>query len=88
VTEVASQLPLQQSPSPPHGVPVVRQQRLPAVVTALWSQTAPVDSWQQSSLVVHAHKEALVHRLPSAAVHPVLPEEVHAPEEHRPPQHS
>ncbi len=83
-----SQLPLQQSPLPPQGVPVVRQQRLPAVVTALLEQTAPVFSWQQSSSVVHAHESLLVHRLPSDALHEVTPDETHAPLEQSPPQQS
>lgn len=39
---VASQLPLQQSPSPPHGMPMLRQHRFPEVVTLLFVQTAPV----------------------------------------------
>jgi hypothetical protein len=42
VSCVESQFPLQQSPLPPHGIPVFKQQRFPAVVTELFEQTAPV----------------------------------------------
>jgi hypothetical protein len=83
-----SQLPLQQSPLPPQGMPVLRQQRLPAVVTTLFVQTAPVGSWQQSSSVVQAQVAFDVQRLPSDALQPVFPDGAHAPPEQRPPQHS
>jgi len=66
----------------------VRQQRIPAVVTTLFEQTAPVFSWQQSSEVVHAHDSTDVHRLPSAALHAVMSDAAHAPPEQRPPQQS
>jgi hypothetical protein len=42
VSCVESQFPLQQSPLPPLGIPVFKQQRFPAVVTELFEQTAPV----------------------------------------------
>jgi hypothetical protein len=67
VDDDESQLPLQQSPLPPQGIPGVRQQRWPEVVTLLFVQTAPVGCWQQSSSDVHAHEDAEVQRLPSAA---------------------
>ncbi len=67
---------------------MVRQHRLPAVVTTLFVQTAPVFSWQQSSSVVQAQEESLVQRLPSAALQAVFPEETQLPPLHSPPQQS
>jgi len=86
VEDVLSQLPLQQSPAPPHGIPVWRQHRFPIVVTLLLVQTAPVPSWQQSSSVVHAHVATDLQRLPRDATHEVFPDDAHVPPEQRPPQ--
>jgi hypothetical protein len=79
-------------------MPVLRQQRFPAVVTELSAQTAPVFSWQQSSSLVQAQVASLVHRLPSGALQLVLPDDTQvpppvpvapaSPPEQRPPQQS